>query len=365
MNFETKNGLRVPEGLDLRHFEFILTEDCNFKCTYCFEDYFEGRACKKESMLNEQDIDKFVEFIGKTYDPSRDPLSIFFIGGEPLMNFKGLKYAVEKLEKYYPPHVEYSMTTNFSLYNRGIGEFLIDHNVGVMVSLDGSPEGNKSRVFSDKSPTWKVVVNNILEYSDLRRSMGIHIPLAVHIVISKDNLYTVSNATKILGRMKDYINLSHNIVFEDDFTEEDKEEMSRVFKDILEITPHSGLARMSTQRGKKFYCLDPMRSVTLNKEGKLYFCHRFAPKLSKDTSLTSFGDIEKGYDEVLFPEWYERATRHPSGCQACAIHETCLGGCVAAQYFKEGNSLKSVNTNICNIYKELNKVATNQGCNLC
>ena len=66
---------------------------------------------------------------------------ITFYGGEPLLNFAGIKTFIEEVNKlkknYYWPQVQYSIVTNGSLFNNEIICFLKKNDIAVGISIDG------------------------------------------------------------------------------------------------------------------------------------------------------------------------------------------------------------------------------------
>ena len=61
----------------------LLTMDCNFRCTYCFQ----GINKENASSLNELNRDKIYKFITNSFTENRnlEILSLMLFGGEPLL----------------------------------------------------------------------------------------------------------------------------------------------------------------------------------------------------------------------------------------------------------------------------------------
>ncbi|MGM0641788.1 MAG: radical SAM protein [Thermotogota bacterium] len=103
-----------------------LTNDCNLKCIYCYQEN------RNDEFLTKKSADKIINDIEKI----KEKISINFFGGEPLINFSILKYIVEKLKKTRKC-LSYSITTNFTLINNNILNFLVKNNFNLTISLDG------------------------------------------------------------------------------------------------------------------------------------------------------------------------------------------------------------------------------------
>ena len=119
----------------------VVSESCNFRCKYCRQD-------KSGGVLNmpEEDIRYAIDTF---YSLSKHPRSIVFFGGEPLLNIKGITYAIQYIRSF-DLNVSFSMVINGSLCTKEIAEFFSKNNVEVIVSMDG-PEAlhNQARVTAD------------------------------------------------------------------------------------------------------------------------------------------------------------------------------------------------------------------------
>jgi len=113
---------------------FVLTLNCNLECVYC--QATAGKSnCKKSMSIDvaETCVDRAFESLSKNID-------IEFQGGEPLLNFKTLKFIVEKSLKVAAQkgkNVTFSVVTNLSCLTEEMADFFANHNVSIAVSLDG------------------------------------------------------------------------------------------------------------------------------------------------------------------------------------------------------------------------------------
>ena len=84
---------------------FVLSEQCNLACKYCFLGNSEVNAHKVTSYpMSFETADKALEFLGRQTEQDitqfEDEKEIIFYGGEPLLNFDTLKYVVERSRFY-------------------------------------------------------------------------------------------------------------------------------------------------------------------------------------------------------------------------------------------------------------------------
>ena len=145
------NEFETPELVTLE-----LTQQCNLRCDYC---YYSG-AYKYERTHNDKTmptsiIDKIIkDYFANAQTPTQ---YLGFYGGEPLLQFGKIKYAVESLSKLGFQPI-FSMTTNGILFTDEIIDFCIEHGFMLTISFDGK-DHDKHRKTQQGSPT----ANRIIE----------------------------------------------------------------------------------------------------------------------------------------------------------------------------------------------------------
>lgn len=124
----------------LRQITLSITEECNFRCSYCvYSGKHAGRrthSCKKMTWnVAHQAINCLLEH-SKNLE---GPVALGFYGGEPLLRFDFIRKCVEefKNKSTHPDKTIVAITSNGSIMNRDILQFLVDHNVALSISIDG------------------------------------------------------------------------------------------------------------------------------------------------------------------------------------------------------------------------------------
>lgn len=141
-SFRLQNNI-LGDKSDLTVFYFFASQDCNLNCTYCYGDggdYGKGRMLMEEGTADNF-LERFLTGENKRY-------MVNFFGGEPLMNLPLIKNLVAKAKekgKKLGFEVDFNLTTNGTLWNSKIRDFLRDDIRNVTVSLDGPKDINDAQ----------------------------------------------------------------------------------------------------------------------------------------------------------------------------------------------------------------------------
>ncbi len=113
-----------------------LTEDCNLRCTYCF-------VAKKKRSMSAEVARKTVDFfLSPQVSGSERDLQINFFGGEPLLEVDRMEEILRRTREMANRsgrRVEYSVTTNGTLFSERIAALVREFDVALLYSLDGGP----------------------------------------------------------------------------------------------------------------------------------------------------------------------------------------------------------------------------------
>jgi uncharacterized protein len=184
-----------------RHLELIIfpTEQCNFRCTYCYEDFSIGK-------MQPNTVVAIKKLILQRID-NLDSLKLSWFGGEPLaaknIVFEISEFVQEQRRIYADLKYISDMTTNAYQLNDEVFAKLISLGVtSYQISLDGTEENhNKTRVRMDGAGTFEKIWNNLLSARNSNHDFSII--LRLH--ITPDNL---DNMHKLIDLIK--ANFSHD-----------------------------------------------------------------------------------------------------------------------------------------------------------
>lgn len=114
---------------NFKHFVLYVTNSCNLRCDYCYVD-IKDKKISNEVLLKEVD-----EILNTDYQK----IEIEFLGGEPLLNIKGIKKVCEYVEENSDKIIRYSIVTNGTIFNEEIKEVINKFNFDIVgVSIDGT-----------------------------------------------------------------------------------------------------------------------------------------------------------------------------------------------------------------------------------
>ncbi len=162
-------GMQLYRGENTlpKNITFIVTEECNFRCTYCYLVHKNARH-----RMSFEVAKAAIDYVLEARELFPEPEVIWdFIGGEPLLEIDLIDQIIEytKLRTYELDHPwfmrhNYSITTNGSLYHTDKVQRLIRENnsVGIGITIDGPKHVHDlARVYKNGSGTHADVLANI------------------------------------------------------------------------------------------------------------------------------------------------------------------------------------------------------------
>lgn len=285
----------------------FITDKCNLACKYCYE------KDKATNINNTRNIDKFLNLIltNKRFSEF-DSIVIDFIGGEALLEYSLMEYAMEafimkckSLNHKFLKNFTFFVSTNGTLFeNKEIKAFLDRWPcLKVGVSLDGCKEAqDMNRVYKDGKGSYDTVMKSFEWWKNKYKTSMVKGTLSPDTLPLLDKM--LINQAK-LGMKK----LWANPIYEHDWTDDEgkiyKQKMFNVIDWIFannketEVEPlvSSPINAKDIKKveGDSFhYCGTCNYMITLGIDGKLYPCHRFATSTNHKYSI---GDVDNGIDE--------------------------------------------------------------------
>jgi uncharacterized protein len=313
--------------------ELILmpSEDCNFRCTYCYEDFARG------TMLPE--IREGIKNLVQKRVKKLNRLNVSWFGGEPLYGWEALEdlapFFVAIADEHNVPFGSH-MTTNGYLLTSEVADKLFAWRIrNFQITLDGLPEHhNHSRVSRDGSPTFERIFDNLKALA--RRDDDFRVLLRVNFdsvnagglstfvdMLSKefkdDHRYSLS--LKAVGKWGGPNDAQLDVCGSEDATSIQREIMAQARRQGL----HFGTLRDASRLGSQVCYAARPYNFLIGATGKVMKC---TVVLDKDEHnvvgrITPAGDLE--LDDGRMALWTEPAFEQDGKCRKCVVLPNCQG----------------------------------------
>lgn len=300
-----------------------VTQGCNLVCGYC--PYSSTNTNQRGHTNQTMSKELAIEAIDFYYSVSRtiDPIIIGFYGGEPLLNFKLIKYVVEYTKKkFWGKKVKFTITTNATILSPAIFKYLVENDFQILLSIDGPEKIHDSeRKFTNGKGSFRKIESN-LNYLIEEYGKEVLDKFSLNMVINPSNDYEEIE-TFFENPLFKEIQFTTNIV-EDDFSDNEtvfsdvfieKDEYNK-FLSLLNYfkiveTPYSPLANTfigAIENEFKLFrskhqeipdtfapggpCIPGQRRLFVNIYGDMYPCE----KVSETSELTKIGSVRNGFN---------------------------------------------------------------------
>jgi uncharacterized protein len=346
---------QVPERtFPLQRIVLNVTNQCNLACTYCYEysadkiSHTEGHPKYMDQQIAESAIDMLIH-----ESAQRPKIHVTFFGGETLLNFPLLRSSVayaRKKSSDAAKQVDFSLTTNATLLNEEIIDFLSDNRIGVTVSIDGDRELNdRMRIFHDGRGSYEVIVPKIkmLLQRHHTNSIGARVTLSSGVshvrriyehltgevgfdavgfspaTANPQRLYHIGSQKmdSILGGFEELA-----WEYRDHAVAGRQHGFSNASDTLKEL--HSGIS-------KAYPCGAGLGLLGVGTAGDINLCHRFV-----DSPVGKMGHVNKGgIDHSArqnFLETHHLGARYD--CHTCWARPVCAGGCYHEAFIHYGNT---------------------------
>lgn len=326
-------------------FQVIMTENCNLRCKYCFEN-----RQRNDSVISKRVVDFIPEFIirylNNDFVLNSDKVIINFNGGEPLLEFEQIKNVISKFNKY-DKRIYFQISTNLTLLSNDMIDFFEECDISLHVSIDGNKQTHdRYRIFGDGSPTHDIVLKNLerLKKTRIKNKVSLSMVFCPETVINLssnidylsslgvDMIY--SSICLDFNWTPNYIAILKNeIIKAAEFYKRRFENNNPIFLSLFTKTI------TNTLKMKKSIGCGAFRDiVAIRPNGELLPCLAYLGVKSNQYYGTMFNDqsiveIKKFLDQIkIKPQ-----------CINCSLSDRCNNYCPAlSQKFKDNKSIENV-----------------------
>jgi uncharacterized protein len=289
-NNSNVNKMPLVDNKKLFKLVFNVSNMCNLNCKYC---YASGGNYKRPNNL--MTIEKANEILEQVFEQYTSIKTVYFFGGEPLLNFSLIKYIVEKLEIHYGKMDFRTVTNGLYLTNSKI-DFMDTHNFKLYVSLDGPKQ------FQDYlrgNGTYDIVIKK-LEYIKTKNFKSNVELLCTYTKYHQDNvkLNELEHFFQTLGfrySISDVISNDKNLKTQSkaSFVELEKEHIDKSIDRIMNKSKNVGINSLLTavidglvlKKQNQYFCkeLADNYSTVFDYNKDEYNCIRLLGTFSKDS----------------------------------------------------------------------------------
>lgn len=333
------------------NFQVVVTESCNLGCTYCYMG-------NKNTVMTPDTFDKHYEMLPQMMEEyGETDYVLAFFGGEPLVNFKLMKYILEKT-KDDPRCVGRVMMSNGTMLTDDQKMDLInEYSVSISLSFDGL-WNRYQRPFANGESTFE----HYVKYKDLYNQGS------CKVMVAPESLDTLVENFQWFVEDFGIPTPDFTIVRDDVWTDEDValfSEKSRGLADKIIEYHEDGksvmagfylLYMLDTIYGKiygkrQFGCFAGNKGAGFMPDGEVYSCARFGSEKEIPLANSLDGEINRknldamNSDLVKNPAYFKK-------CQTCMLKQFCNGGCTHSQLrqAEDGTYYSKPVDQVCDIY---------------
>ncbi len=148
------------------------TLECNFACTYCYEEHENVR-------MNAEIVGAVKKFLESELKQVNG-LGITWFGGEPLIALdimKDISHTIFRVQKEKELHFEAGLITNGYLLDKKVAEELVELQVKtVQVTVDGPEDVHDTRrLLRNGKGTFQRILDNLVKVSDILKGVSVRV----------------------------------------------------------------------------------------------------------------------------------------------------------------------------------------------
>ena len=338
--------------MNISELTFILTDDCNFHCKYCYK-------IKSKNFL---DYSTAVDALNFFWPFLNDNVFISFYGGEPLLSFSLIKkivHSVGNKNKESNKNINFSVSTNGSLINDHVISFFNDHKFKVGLSFDGIPQ-DKQR----KKESFRKLIPVIRKLSENPK-----IELLINSVFTPTTIQYLSKSIELLLNLKVpriRCSLSFLKPWDENSISRYKDELIKTRELLLPIYRKTGTIPIInfSQKPQISCCPAGSDRLSISTNGEIWGCPLFSDYFerkgeSAEKQKYCFGkleefskDYERKYSRILQNYSQLRMDHYSTpemDCFLCPEIEYCSVCPISSSL--SGYSLKKIPGYVCEIQK--------------
>lgn len=312
-------------------FAIWVTEKCNLRCRYCYEN---GNFARNREMNNDiDDVLSFIDFFANKYPD--DEILISFHGGEPLLKIDLIKNYVANLKQKYSEKVQFGITTNGTLLTEKIAKVLNENFSDLSVSIDGlKAVHDKNRIYTSGEGSYDKILENI-EKSGIEKSR-IRVRMTI---MAESSSYFKSSVENLLDNGFYYI-VPAVAANDNAWSEETFEQLQKEVESLLENggSKLEFIKRLINEKHILTKCVGGIKTFNISVDKKVYPCEYIVGNV--DFSIGTVYSPQKVFERNReLTKLYENSNE--GKCETCSYSEFCEATrCKYYNFINSGHLLK-------------------------
>ena len=320
--------------------------DCNLGCEYCFAS--KGDYTTNRTLMSYEVACKALEFLAQNSGTRRN-IEVDFFGGEPLLNFDVIKRVVDygrELEKSTNKKFHFTITTNGTILNEEIMDFINQNMDNIVISLDGRKDINDSmRPDRGNHGTYDRIVSNARKIVDNRKGKQYYIRgtfTANNLDFGKDVFHIADLGFKEVS-VEPVVGSGESFHLTMEHIPATLEEYEKLAREYLEYTKDGkelnyyhfniNLYDGPCIHRRIVACGAGFEYLAVSPEGDIYPCHQFVgqPEFVMGNVYTGIENKE------LAAHFKDCNIFTKEECRSCWAKYFCSGGCHANAFFSNND----------------------------
>lgn len=331
-----------------RRIQLFLAQACNMACVYCYAE--ENGSNQRDRLMSLEVAKQAIDHLVKR-SRKRRSLGVQFFGGEPLLNADVMKQVVEyakQVGERAHKRFHFQISTNGTLLTEEIQDYIVQHDMGTLVSIDGDEEThNRQRPLRGGGPSYHLIIDKARQLNEKFNQRGRKV-LKVRANVVNRSPMTAERISRLFEEMGfRYVGISGihprpgeetEYSFDEDALRKWRAETDRMFMDWLEMVDRTGKSSgryVDHQIAKALRTIlggRPCGSIrcgvgrntnAVDVDGNIFPCHRY---VGLDNYI--LGNVKTGIDRQKILRYYRQImTSNRKWCSACWARTKCGGPC--------------------------------------
>ena len=322
---------------------------CNLRCKYCFAD--EGEYNGHKGVMSLETAKKAIDYVVKRSGPRRN-IEIDLFGGEPTMimdTIKGIVAYARENEKKWNKNVRFTMTTNATLLNDEMMEFMDKEMGNIILSLDGRKSVNDNvRIKANGSGSYDDIVPNIKKMISKRQPGKTYYVRGTFTRANtdfyEDVMAMINEGFKEISIEPVVLESGHPLALREEDLDTIMQNYDKLYEDMsrrkregkgeynfyhFNVDLNGGPCVYKRISG----CGAGFEYVAITPQGEVYPCHQFVGK--EEFKLGTIYDDT--YNSDLGKKFKKAHIYNKPKCKECWARFYCSGGCQANNFSFNGD----------------------------